>query len=150
MSGEPRVLIVENNDAIRAMLLAILRHQPVGVDSVSTAEEALRRVSECDYALILVDLDMPDDSADRFLSTFRERRPEATTFVLAVQDPKSARQLDPGIVSAVMNKPVEIDRIADVVRECALVIPPPEDPLPCPPAESEVKFRPGSDSYLAN
>jgi len=45
------------------------------------------------------------------------------------------------MVNAIVNKPVEIDTLADVVRECAIVVPPPEDPLPCSPAESEVRAR---------
>ena len=36
MSDEPRVLIVESNDALRAMIFTILRHQPVGVDTAVT------------------------------------------------------------------------------------------------------------------
>ena len=49
--------------------------------------------------------------------------------------------MDPGIVSAVLNKPLEIDTLAEVVRECALVVPPPEDPLPYPPTESEIRTQ---------
>ncbi|MEA2342950.1 MAG: hypothetical protein QOF63_1119, partial [Thermoanaerobaculia bacterium] len=30
---EARVLIIEDNDALRAMLFTILRHQPLGVDT---------------------------------------------------------------------------------------------------------------------
>ncbi|HSP34534.1 MAG TPA: hypothetical protein VLU46_09485 [Thermoanaerobaculia bacterium] len=56
----------------------------------------MHSVSSCDYALILIDMGLDDGTAGSFLTTFREQRPEATTFV-----------------------------------------PPPDDPLPCPPSDSE-------------
>src|SRR5690242_14366017 len=136
--NEPRVLIIESNDALRVMLFTILRHQPLAVDAAASAEDALEHVSQCDYALIVIDMDLPDGEAQTFLTEFRANRPEATTFVLAVRDPKGESVVDPQQVGAVLNKPLEIDTLAEVVRECAGVVPPPDDPLPCPPAESDV------------
>ena len=150
MTREPRVLIVESNDALRAMLFAILRHQPVAVDTAATADEALERVSTCDYSLAVVDMDMPDNSGERFVERFRAMRPEATTFVLAVRASSNESYLDPRRVSAVLNKPLEIDTLAEIVRETAHVVAPPEKPLPCPPAESDVRRDGSSTSYLTN
>lgn len=150
MRSDPRVLIVESNDALRAMLFAILRHQPVSVDTASTAQEALQKATQCDYALIVVDVDMPRNGGVQFVSHFRDERPDATTFILAVRDPKNDEYLDPELVSAVLNKPLEVDVLAEVVRECAAVVPPPEDPLPCPPAESDIRARMERGPYIAN
>ena len=146
--SEPRVLIVESNDALRAMLFTILRHQPIGVDTAATAEDAWQRVTICDYALIVIDMDV--QRAGSFLARFREERPEATSFVLAVRDPRSDEFLDPDIVDAVLSKPLEIDTLAELVRECALVVPPPEDPLPCTPAESDIRSRMERGPYITN
>lgn len=150
MKSEPRVLIVENNDVLRTMLFTILRHQPVGVDTAATADEALQKVLQCDYALIVVDVDMPDKAALRFVTRFRDERPDATTFILAVRDAKQDVYLDPDIVSAVLNKPLEIDLMAEVVRECAQVVPPPAEPADCPPAESDIRSRLERTAYFAN
>lgn len=150
MKSEPRVLIVENNDVLRTMLFTILRHQPVGVDTAATAEDALQKVTQCDYALVVVDVDMPGDAAIHFVARFREERPEATTFILAVRDPKRDVYLDPQIVSAVLNKPLEIDLMAEIVRECAHVVPAPAEPLECPPAESDIRSRLERTAYIAN
>lgn len=147
---EPRVLIVESNEALRVLLFTILRHQPLSVDTATAAEDALEKATSCDYALIVVDTDLPNDEGLRFIRTFREERPEATSFILAVRDPKSDVFLDPELVSAVLNKPLEIDTLAEVVRECAYVVPPPEDPLPCPPSESEFRSKMERGPYIAN
>lgn len=151
MTDEPRVLVVESNDALRAMIFTILRHQPVGVDTAVSADEALEKVMQCDYALAVVDVDMPGAEGEHFVTRFADQRPEATTFILAVRDPKNDTYLDPDIVSAVLNKPLEIDMLAELVRECAHVVPLPEDPLPCPtPAESDIRAQMERGPYIAN
>jgi len=134
-----KVLIIEDDDALRVMLFTILRHQPLGVDTAANAGDAMTKVRECDYALILIDLNLADDQSGHFLRQFRQERPQATTFIIAVRDPGKDVTIDAGIVSAVLNKPLEIDTLAEVVRECACVVPPPEDPLPCKPTESEIR-----------
>ena len=149
-ANEARVLIVEDNDALRVMLFTVLRHQPLGVDTASTVEEALDRVTTCDYALILIDMDLPSGAAERFLRDFRDLRPVAKSFVLAVRDPKKEMTIDPSLVNAILTKPIEIDTLAEVVRECALAVPPPVDPLPCPPAESSQRPVVDSGSQVAN
>lgn len=150
-TNEPRVLILEDNDALRVMLFTILRHQPLAVDTAATADDAMVKVETCDYALILMDMNLPDGESEDFLRRFRESRPEATTFVIAVRDPRTDVHLDPSSVDAVLNKPLELDTLTEVVRECALVVPPPEDPLPCSAAESDVRtmLERGS-TYLSN
>jgi DNA-binding response OmpR family regulator len=138
---DTRVLVIEDNDALRAMLFTILRHQPLGVDTAISAEDALEKTRLCDYSLILIDMSLPDDEGLTFLTRFREERPEGTTFILAVLDPRQDLPIDSLLVNATVNKPLEIDTLADVVRECAIVVPPPDDPLPCPPAESDFRSR---------
>lgn len=147
---DPRVLIVENNEALRVLLFTILRHQPLAVDTATNTEEAFEKVNNCDYALIVVDVDLPNEEGARFIRNFREQRPEASSFVLAVRDPKNDTFLDPDLVSAVLNKPLEVDTLAEVVRECAYVVPPPDDPLPCPQSESEIRLKTERGPYLTN
>lgn len=148
--SEPRVLIIEDDDVLRVMFFTILRHQPVAVDTASTTEEALERIETCDYALMLIDMDMAGAETARFLREFRQRRPDATTFVIALQTLGISDPADSTLVSAVLNKPVEINTLADVVRECAAIVPPPEDPLPCPPAESEIQSKQDRGFFMAN
>ncbi|HEY8182065.1 MAG TPA: response regulator [Thermoanaerobaculia bacterium] len=148
--SEAKVLIIENNDALRVVLFTVLRHQPLGVDTASCSEAAMEKVRACDYALILLDMDLPDDDSEEFLRRFHDFRPDATTFILAVRNPRVDQILEQGMVNAVVNKPLEIDTLADVVRECALVVPPPEDPLSCPPSDSEIRSQMEQDEFLPN
>jgi len=145
----PRVLIIEDQDVLRVMLFTILRHQPLNVDTAVSSDTAMAKVETCDYALILIDMDLENGEATSFLTRFREGRPEATTFIIAVRDPNKDVQVEAS-VSAILNKPLEIDTLAEVCRECAVVVPPPEDPLPCPPAESDIRTGFERGSTLTN
>ncbi len=148
---EARVLVIEANDALRVMLFTVLRHQPLNVDTAANADDAIEKVTSCDYALILLDMNLPDGESEDFLRRFREFRPESTSFILAVRDQRVDLALDPGMVNAIVNKPLEIDTLADAVRECAVVVPPPEDPLPCPSSDSDVRSRlDRGESFLPN
>jgi two-component system OmpR family response regulator len=140
MANESRVLIIEDNDVLRVMLFTILRHQPLAVDTATTADDALDKASTCEYALILLDADLPDGESMRFLGRFAAEHAEASTFIVVVRGAEGEPILHPR-VGAVLNKPLEIDTLAELVRECAAVVPPPEEPLPCPPAESEIRER---------
>src|ERR1044071_2146037 len=107
LDEQPRVLIIEDNDVLRVMLFTILRHQPLAVDTARSHEEAMEKVLSCDYALILIDMDLPDDESELFLRDFQQQRPQATSFVIAVRDPQADRYIDSKTVVAVLNKPLE-------------------------------------------
>jgi DNA-binding response OmpR family regulator len=134
-------LIIESNDALRVMLFTVLRHQPLRVDTAASADEALERVATCDYALIVIDMDLPDREAESFLTQFHDSRPDTATFVLAVRDPKGESTVDSAMVSAVLNKPLEIDTLAEAVRECAGAVVVPHGSNHCPPADSDIRSR---------
>ncbi|MCU1230457.1 MAG: hypothetical protein JWO97_3341 [Acidobacteria bacterium] len=140
-ANEARVLIIEDNDVLRVMLFTILRHQPLAVDTTTTSAEAMEKVRTCDYALIIIDMNLAHDDATTFLTRFADERPDASTFIIAVRDPNREFGIEHQVVSAIVNKPLEIDTLAEVVRECAAVVPPAESPLPCPPAESDLRDR---------
>ena len=150
MATESRVLIIEDIDVLRVMLFTILRHQPLAVDTATNCVEALEKASTCDYALILLDADLPDGDAAEFLRRFDADHADAPTFIVAVRGPESEPLVHPRI-GAVLNKPLEIDTLAELVRECAAVVPPPEEPVQCPPAESEIRERMDrSGSFYSN
>jgi len=141
----------EDNDVLRVMLFTILRHQPLAVDTATTTDDALDRVRTCDYALIVLDADLPDGGASDFMRRFAEEHPDAPTFVVVVRGLESEPIVHPR-VGAVLNKPLEIDTMAELVRECAAVVPPPPEPqMQCPPAESEIRERMDrSGSFYSN
>lgn len=152
MTKEARVLIIEDDDVLRVMLFTILRHQTLAVDTASSVQAAIEKASTCDYALILIDMNLAGESADEFLRWFREERSsEVPSFIIAVRDPNYEAGIDSSVVKAVLTKPLEITTLAEVVRECAAVVqlPAREEDI-CPPAESDVRSALERGSYMPN
>jgi DNA-binding NtrC family response regulator len=135
MTAVPRVLIIEPDEVLRVLLFTVVRNHQIAIDTASSVEDAFTKVTSCDYALIVLDLDYADGAADRFLEQFHLARPTATSFVIGIHS--GTLDVRPRRVHALMRKPLELDSVAEAIRECALVVPPPVDPINCPPAESE-------------
>lgn len=61
MNAKPRILVVEDNAVVRFVAVKTLRSMAdVDIHSATTGVEALKAVSEYDYALILMDIHMPE------------------------------------------------------------------------------------------
>ena len=96
-NNDARVLIVESDDAMRVLLFTILRHQPLAVDTAINGESALEKLMSCDYALLLIDMDLPDDEARQFLRRFRHERP-GDNWVIGPGGATGQRAQTPGLV----------------------------------------------------
>jgi len=62
-AGRPlggRILLVEDNRTNQTVVLAILRKLGLEVDCASTGQEAIRKLTDNDYALVLMDCQMPE------------------------------------------------------------------------------------------
>jgi len=56
---ETRVLVADDDPSIRQLLCTIVRREHLDVDCVSDGQEAIDRLREHDYTVILLDLMMP-------------------------------------------------------------------------------------------
>src|SRR5207302_338883 len=79
---EKRILVVEDDDAIRALLLTILQRRGFKVDTSSNGADAIKRLSDCIYSVILLDMMMPVMSGYEFLADLEKRRTEQHPLVI--------------------------------------------------------------------
>src|SRR5205809_191087 len=56
---EKRILVVDDDDAIRALLITVLHRRGFKVDVARTGVEAMEQAARCRYAVMLLDLMMP-------------------------------------------------------------------------------------------
>src|SRR4029077_19118681 len=122
MPSVPKVLVVEDDDAIRALLVAALRREPFEVHSAVNGAEALKLTQSSEYAVILLDLMMPMLNGVEFLEAFREAAPVSITavFVMTAGDDAAVRRLPPAFVHAIIRKPFDVPQLVAMVREVAL------------------------------
>ena len=60
--GMRRLLVIEDDETLRASLVELLQIEDVEIDAVGTAREALERLSATSYDCVVLDLSLPDAS----------------------------------------------------------------------------------------
>jgi DNA-binding response OmpR family regulator len=122
MNAVPRVLVVEDDDAIRALLTAALRREPFDVDEANDGAAALLLVRTYEYAVIILDLMMPRLNGFEFLDAFRQASPAARSvvFVVTAFDDTMIGKLSADQVHAIIRKPFDVPQLVSMVREVAL------------------------------
>jgi len=113
------ILIVEDDPDVRGALAAFLETQGYPVVEAEHGREALRQLEAGNVVcLILLDLFMPEMSGWMFRAEqIKDSRWASIPVLVLTADSAAARRaVTPGIVGA-MTKPVEFDRLLDVVRQ---------------------------------
>jgi DNA-binding response OmpR family regulator len=115
----PRLLLAEDDDAVREMLQTVLERDGFDVVSVATVRTALRRIATEEFDVLLSDLHMPH-AGDGFtvVSAMRHTHPDAVTLVLS-----GYPELDEALSAIrsqaddVLIKPIEIASLRDIIHE---------------------------------
>jgi DNA-binding response OmpR family regulator len=108
-----RVLIVEDDPAVRQIVRVLLERDGIDVDVAEDGERAIELLREKTYATVLLDLLLPRLDGRGVLEFMRERELETPVVVLtAVAD---SEDLDPRLVRVVLQKPFEARELRRVV-----------------------------------
>ncbi len=129
MTTLPRILIVEDDVAIRGMLTAALGREPLTVDTACDGVAALEKLATATYAVIIVDLMMPRMDGYAFLDAFRELRLplRPLIFVMTAYDDVALLKLDATLVHGYLKKPFDVEHVVKLVRDAAALLQPAED-----------------------
>ena len=80
--GRDRLLVVEDEEVVREVLVRFLDLGGYEVDQAASAEEGLRHLSQRSYNLLLIDLRLPGMSGLQFLEAARRLDPSCGTLIL--------------------------------------------------------------------
>ena len=84
MTGEnPRILIVDDEPRMCQSVRELLAGQGFQLETAGSGREALRRLTEGGYELVLLDLVLPDVGGQEVLAFIREHYPELLTIVIS-------------------------------------------------------------------
>lgn len=117
-----RILVVDDEPAIRALLKKIIERRGYVVDDARDGAEAIELLREYRYDLLLIDLMMPNVNGFElvdYLAREVEKPLPAVIVITAAAESTPLRQLDPSIVHSVVRKPFDIDVVADLVDAAA-------------------------------
>lgn len=118
MRLEKRILIVDDDDAIRALLTTVLRRRGFRVDTARNGMDALERLNACRYALIVLDLMMPRMNGYEVLAHLSAMPANARPFVLVLTAGLEQRKFDTSMVVGTIQKPFDIELLVDTVAGC--------------------------------
>jgi CheY-like chemotaxis protein len=115
-----RVLVVDDDEAIRTMVERVLRREKFHVESARDGHEAIEKLSKNDYGTIVLDLMMPRVDGLGVLRFLESARPETTRSVIVmtanIQGAEEAAQTKP--IFRVVSKPFDIRQLVQHVQEC--------------------------------
>jgi CheY-like chemotaxis protein len=114
-----RVLIVDDDDAIRMMVERVLKREQYEVESARDGFEAIEKLSRNDFTTVLLDLMMPRVDGHGVLR-YLEERPAAPAVILMTANLQGAQETASAApVFRVLSKPFDIRQLVSHVRECA-------------------------------
>ena len=135
---EKRVLIVDDDDAIRALLFTVLRRRGFDVDTARNGVEALQRCEACRYSLILLDLMMPRMSGWEFLENLDRRAAEQKPMVIVLTAGLEPTDVSPHTVVGTVRKPFDVTMLVEMVDACLHTVSPIRQVPSCPLSESRL------------
>jgi CheY-like chemotaxis protein len=135
--NEKRILVVDDDDAIRALLLTVLKRRGYQIDAAKNGGEALVRLERCRYALMLLDLMMPVASGYDVLSRLRSLAPEDRPVVIVLTAGIEPHELDANIVAGTIRKPFDIPLLIETITACLNAVTLQGQKEKCPPADTE-------------
>ena len=116
----PRVLIADDDQSIRTLLSRIVRREGFDADSVSDGGQAIDKLREHPYSVILLDLMMPRVSGFETIEYLKQHPPAIKPVVLVITAyaDQTFKRVDASIVAGVLRKPFEVDELGGIVRLC--------------------------------
>ena len=120
VADRKRALVVDDDDPIRTMLAKVVERQDLDVDTARDGEEAIERIDEDGYAIIVLDLMMPRVDGYGVLKHMQQHHPEklaCTIIASAVPESEILKRFTLPVYR-IHAKPFDMTRLIDDIREC--------------------------------
>ena len=127
---DPHVLIVEDEQRLRDLLLRSLTNWGFEATAARSAEEAMRSVDARPPDIVLLDLNLPGMDGLEFFTSLRRKRPEVQGIVLTgfatVEAAKQAVHMD---MVEFLTKPCHLGEVEQALDRAVRRIAPPDPPV---------------------
>lgn len=118
--SKKKILVVDDDDAIRSLVERVLRREQFDVESAKDGHEAIQKLAKNDYATVLLDLMMPRVDGHGVLRFLESERPVEKPWVIVMtanmQGAHDTAKAKP--VFRVLPKPFDIQQLVSHVKEC--------------------------------
>jgi CheY-like chemotaxis protein len=120
---KPYVLVADDNEATCTLLTALL-HRDFNVEAAFNGRETIERLRTRRYAVLILDLRMPQEDGFAVLDFLKEYQPAMLAHVLVVTAVVASRELQRAAaygLCGVITKPFEVETLLATVKKCASV-----------------------------
>ena len=118
MDSDARILIVDDDENIRKVLIAILEDKGYNIEAVGTAREAIKKTDKKFYNLALIDIRLPDMEGIDLLTKIRDTTHRMRKIIITgyptLQNAVEAVNLG---ADAYIMKPFDVERVLSTIGE---------------------------------
>jgi len=116
-----RVMIIEDDEEMRSLLRDFFEEEGFETDSVSNGIDALEKLSENHFDLVITDIRMPGLTGLDILPTIRRLKPETPIIAMTAygSDDVRRRSLERG-ATTYLEKPIILSKLRRLIREMVL------------------------------
>lgn len=116
MQSGSRVLVVDDEPAIRALVAKIVERAGHPVDTARDGAEAIEKLDQTQYAVIVLDLMMPNIDGYGLIQHLKAKKGvKPAVIVVSAGDSGALRKLDGAMVHSILRKPFDIDVLGDLI-----------------------------------
>ncbi|HEX2832523.1 MAG TPA: response regulator [Thermoanaerobaculia bacterium] len=119
------VLVVDDNEELRVAIVEFLRHVDLTVDAAADGREALEYLARTDYALMLLDYEMPEVNGLAVIAQLKQQPTRPIVLMMTGLDTGNRLPIDGDVVQAILQKPFDVADIAAIIRLCVGLTRPP-------------------------
>jgi DNA-binding NtrC family response regulator len=112
-----RLLVVEDDPAVRTTVVTFLELEGYSVDAVASTGEALQRLSETSYPIVISDIYIDDRTGLDVLDAARNKDPQCSVILMTARGTmETVMAATRGGAFDYVAKPFEIDRMLDTIK----------------------------------
>ena len=115
---QANILIVDDNPSMTRTMALILEHKGYAVSTAQDGQEAVEKIVERPFNLVLMDIKMPRLDGIEAFRQVKRIRPQTTVIMMTAYtaDDRIQQALDEGAYG-VLYKPPDIDRLLGLLQE---------------------------------
>jgi DNA-binding NtrC family response regulator len=136
-----RLLVVEDDNSVRSTITTFLELEGYAVDAVGSTREALERLRDDAYPIVITDIYLDERTGLDVLATARQKNPKCAVILMTARGTiETVMKATQGGAFDYIAKPFELDRMLDTVKRAEASITEHEEEK-----ESEVDDLPQSE-----
>ncbi len=128
METKPRLLVVEDDSSVRSTIVTFLDLEGYEVDAVSSTREALRRLAEQPYPIVISDIYLDERTGLDVLECARQRDPSCSVILMTARGSmETVMAATRGGAFDYIAKPFDLDRLLETIKRAEAARLPEED-----------------------